>query len=399
MRNVIVLALAQMLSGSGLTVLVILGGIVGAELAPRPSLVTAPVTVSILAMALASVPAALLMRRIGRRTGFIIAAFVGAGGGLVGAAGLARDSFELFCASAALIGASIAFSQQYRFAAAESVPPAQISRAVSYVLAGSLGAALIGPQLALAGRWWLSEHEYAGSFLVVSALYLAAAGVLVRLKVASTVTSQSSVAADSVRDLFARPNYRIAVIAGVGGFMIMTFVMTATPISMHVVNHHSVDATAVVIQSHVLAMFLPSLASGHLIARFGERSIMLWGAVLLALCALMSLAGSQVMHYWLSLVLLGIGWNFLFVAGTTLLTRSLDDANRYRGQALNEFSIYGAQALASLLAGLAVQFVDWVFINLVTLPLLVVIFLAARRVPVETAALVDKDTGAGLLRR
>jgi MFS family permease len=377
LSNVIVLAIAQMLAGSGLTVLVILGGIIGAELAPRPSLVTAPVTMSIVAMALATVPAALMMRRIGRRAGFILATVIGAGGGGVGAQSVAVDSFELFCASAVLIGVSVAFSQQYRFAAAESVPAERASRAISYVLIGSLGAAIFGPQLALAGRWWFPQSEYAGSFLVVSMLYVAAAAVLMRLKLRAPARGEA-LAHGTLREVWSRPTFRVAVLASAGGFMIMSFVMTATPISMHVINHHSVEATTLVIQSHVLAMFLPSLASGHLIARFGERLIMLWGTALLATCAAISIAGHQVMHYWWGLVLLGVGWNFLFVAGTTLLTQSLDAANRHRGQAMNEFIVFGAQALASLLAGFAVQSLGWLAINLVTLPLLAVMFIAAR---------------------
>lgn len=380
MSNIIILAIAQVLSGSGLTVLVILGGIIGAELAPRPSLATAPLTVSIVAMALVSVPAALMMRRIGRRAGFILAAVIGAGGGLVGARSVAIQSFELFSLSAILIGASVAFSQQYRFAAAESVPPERVSRAISYVLIGSLGAALLGPQLALAGRWWFAQSEYAGSFVVVSALYLLAALVLVLLKPAARISSQSLDDAGSVRDVLGRPLFRVAVLASAGGFMVMSFIMTATPISMHRVNHHSVEATTLVIQSHVLAMFLPSLASGHLIARFGERLIMQWGAALLAVCVAIAATGQQVMHYWWGLVLLGVGWNFLFVAGTTLLTKTLDEAIRHRGQAINEFTVFGAQALASLLAGFAVQAFGWVAINLATLPLLVWMFVAARKV-------------------
>jgi MFS family permease len=379
LSNVIVLAIAQMLAGSGLTVLVILGGIIGAELAPRPALATAPITISIVAMALSTVPAALIMRRIGRRAGFILAAFIGAAGGGVGAQAVTFDSFELFCLSSVLIGISVAFSQQYRFAAAESVPTGLASRAISYVLIGSLGAALMGPQLALAGRWWFPESEYAGSFVVVSALYALAALVLIRLKLAVPGSSQSA-NAGAMKDIVARPMFRVAVLASAGGFMVMSFIMTATPISMHTVNHHNVEATTLVIQSHVLAMFLPSLVSGHLIARFGERTIMQWGVALLAACIAISATGQQVMHYWWGLVMLGIGWNFLFVAGTTLLTKTLDEAVRHRGQALNEFTVFGAQAMASLLAGFAVQTFGWVAINLVTLPLLAWMFLSARKV-------------------
>jgi MFS family permease len=373
------LATAQMLGSSGLTVVVILGGIVATQIAPRPSLATVPLSLAIVATALTTIPASLLMRRIGRRAGFIVGACVGLVGGLVAAQAVILADFLMFCAATLLMGSSMAFTQQYRFAAAESAPPERLSQAVSYVLIGSLGAAIVNPQLALAARWLVPGTQYAGSFIAVALLYAATIVVLARLQVPAPSVPRPTAATEAPRTPFATPQLRMAVFAGACAYAVMSFVMTAAPISMHNFDHHNVEATTWVIQSHVLAMYLPSLFTGHVIARFGERKVMIWGGVILSLCAIVSLFGHQFMHYWLGLVALGLGWNLLFVAGTTLLARSVDPASRHRAQALNDFVVFGSQACASLLAGLAVQQIGWQALNLVTLPLLAAMIFTAIR--------------------
>jgi MFS family permease len=373
------LATAQMLGSSGITVVVILGGIVAAQMAPRPSLATVPLSLAIVATALTTIPASLLMRRIGRRAGFMFGASVGLVGGLVAAQAIIRNDFLMFCAATVLMGSSMAFTQQYRFAAAESAPPERLSQAVSYVLIGSLGAAIVNPQLALAARWLVPGTEYAGSFVAVSLLYAATIVMLSRLNVPVPSAPRPATTSDAPRVPFATPQFRMAVFAGACAYAVMSFLMTAAPISMHNFDHHGVEATTWVIQSHVLAMYLPSLFTGHVIARFGERRVMICGGVILASCAVVSLFGRQFMHYWLGMVALGLGWNLLFVAGTTLLARSVDPASRHRAQALNDFTVFGSQACASLLAGLAVQQIGWQALNLVTLPLLAAMIFTAIR--------------------
>ena len=377
------LATAQLLGSSGLTVTVILGGIIAADIAPRPSLATVPISLAIVATALTTIPASLLMRRIGRRPGFIVGASVGLIGGLVAAQAVIGANFLLFCMATLLLGSSMAFTQQYRFAAAESAPPERLSQAISYVLVGGLGAALVNPQLALAAKWLIPGTLYAGSFVAVSVLYAATIAVLSRLHVPAPSVPHPAAASDAPRPRFATPQFRMAVFAGACAYAVMSFVMTAAPISMHHIDHHDVEATTWVVQSHVLSMYLPSLFTGHVIARFGERNVMMWGGALLATCAAVSLFGHQLMHYWLGLVTLGLGWNLLFVAGTTLLSRSVDPANRHRAQALNDFTVFGSQACASLLAGLAVQLLGWKALNLVTLPLLAAMIFTASRLRSE----------------
>jgi MFS family permease len=377
------LAAAQMLGSSGLTVTVILGGIIAADIAPRPSLATVPISLAIVATALTTIPASLLMRRIGRRAGFIVGASVGLIGGLVAAQAVIAANFLMFCAATLLLGSSMAFTQQYRFAAAESAPPERLSQAISYVLVGGLGAALVNPQIALAARWLIPGTLYAGSFVAVSILYAATIAVLSRLHVPAPSVPRPVAASHAPRTPFATPQFRMAVFAGACAYAVMSFVMTAAPISMHHIDHHDVEATTWVVQSHVLAMYLPSLFTGHVIARFGERNVMMWGGALLATCAGVSLFGHQLMHYWLGLVTLGLGWNLLFVAGTTLLSRSVDPASRHRAQALNDFTVFGSQACASLLAGLAVQLIGWKALNMVTLPLLAAMIFTASRLRSE----------------
>jgi MFS family permease len=378
LNSVLVLACAQALTATGLTVLILLGGIVAAELAPRAAWATVPVSLAVVAVALTTAPAVLLMRRIGRRAGFLAGAGIGAGAALLTAYAISRASFALFCAGAILFGMGTAFTQQYRFAAAECVPPERVSRAVSWILMGSLGAALIGPPLALLARRWLPA-EYAGSFLAVALLYLTAVCVLWMLRLPAPAAQSAQGRARSVGELLREPRYRLAVLAGVVAFGVMSFVMTAAPLSMHVHHQHSVEATTWVIQSHVLAMFLPSLFTGRLIGRFGERPMMMLGGALLAGCAGVSTLGAQVMHYWWGLVLLGVGWNLLFVAGTTMLARDFGGADRHRAQAFNEFTVFGVQACVSLLAGVAVHQIGWQLLNLATLPLLALMILAAVR--------------------
>jgi MFS family permease len=377
LRNVVILAVAQTLGSSGLTVVVILGGIIAAAMAPKASWATVPISLAIVATALTTVPAAMLMRRVGRRNGFMIGAGIGALGGLVASAAIVRADFMLFCAATLLLGGSMAFTQQYRFAAAESVVAERVSKAISYVLIGGLGAALLNPQIALAARWWIPDVEYAGSFIAVSVLYVAAILVLSRLQLPKPLPSPPE--SEVHGELHSSPQLRMAVFASASAYAVMSFLMTAAPISMHSVDHHNVEATTWVVQSHILAMYLPSLVTGHIVARIGERPVMMAGGVILAVCVVLSAQGRQFMHYWSGMVLLGLGWNLLFVAGTTLLARTVQGVDRHRVQALNDFTVFGSQACASLLAGLSLQYVGWTIMNLATLPLLAGVIFAASR--------------------
>ncbi len=375
--NLTLYFLAQVIFVSGSVLIVTLGGIVGSELAPHPSLATLPPSLMVVGTALATVPAALLMQRIGRRFGFASGAVLAAGGALLAALGLEIKSFALFTAAVGLIGATLAFSAQFRFAAAESVAPEKAGWAISIILLGSIGGAVIGPELATRSPGWIEGQPYQGALLAMAGLYALAASLLLLTRNPAPVSDAAN--REPGRPLLAiaaQPAFVVAVLAGVIGQGVMIFIMTATPISMHVVDGHSIDDTARVIQAHVVAMYLPSLASAPLIQRFGTHKLMTAGAVALSATVAVGLAGHELMHYWWALVLLGVGWNFLFVGGTTALVATYRPAERFRAQALNDFSIFGASALASLMAGALLHGFGWSAVLLSTLPALGLMLLA-----------------------
>ena len=383
--NLCLYFLAQVIFVSGSVLIITLGGIVGSEMAPHPSLATLPLSLMVVGTALATVPAALLMQRIGRRYGFACGAVLAACGALLAVLGLEINSFVLFTAAVGLIGATLAFSAQFRFAAAESVAPERAGWAISIILLGSIGGAIVGPELATRSPGWIPEQPYRGALLAMAGLYALAVLLLALTHNPAPPSDASSrEAGRSLLEIATQPAFAVAVLAGVVGQGVMIFVMTATPISMHVVDGHSIDDTARVIQAHVVAMYLPSLASAPLIQRFGAYKLMTAGAVTLSATVAVGLAGHELMHYWWALVLLGVGWNFLFVGGTTAVVAAYRPAEKFRAQALNDFSIFGVSALASLMAGALLHGFGWSAVLLSTLPALAImlaaiVYVSARR--------------------
>jgi MFS family permease len=383
MRNVFLLAAAQAVAASGTFVVVLLGGILGAGLAPSPEWATLPVSMAILGVAATTIPAAMLMQAIGRKRTFVLGAVLAAFSALGVAWAVGEHNFPFFCATVFVMGANMACVQQYRFAAVEFVAPERASVAVSVVMCGMLFAAFAGPQLALAARHWVASTEYAGSFIAVALLYVIGIVLLWRVEPPPSHVTHGGEPARTLGEIARQPRFMVAVLAGISGYAVMSFIMTATPLSMHVVDSMSVVDTKWVIQSHLLAMFVPSLVSGWMIARLGVKPMMSLGVTLMSLCIGISALGSQhLMHYWWGLVLLGAGWNLLFVAGTTLLTTTYRPSERFKAQAVNEFAVVGSQALASVLAGPAIQHLGWKVLNLASVPLLVAMaisLLALRR--------------------
>ena len=382
-RNVTVLTLCQFLSVSSSVLIVTLGGIIGAALTPDPVLATLPLSVMVVGTAAATVFAAMLMARVGRRRGFIAGACIAMVGAGIACLGLLHGQFGWFCAGIALVGVNTAFVQQYRFAAAESVLPGRAATAISLVLAGSIGGALFAPLLTNIG----ASHDHATSDAIT---YLPAIAAVIALQFVNAlvlaclreqpalVQAEHVAAARPLRKIVGQPRYMIAVLGGVVGYGTMTLVMTATPLSMHLTHGFSVEDTAGVIRSHVLAMYLPSLVSGTLIAWIGAPRLMFAGVVCIAGTVAVGLQGHALHHYAWSLVLLGVGWNFLYVGGTALLLQTYRENEKYTAQAVNEFSVFGSSALASLLAGSVIHWFGWNTLLLTTAPalLLMVIGLA-----------------------
>ena len=337
-----------------------MGGILGRSLAGNPALATLPLSMLIVATALCTVAAASIMSRIGRPRGFALGSGLGAAGAVCAWTATVVQSFALFCLGSILIGCATAFSQQYRFAATESVRAAAAPTAVAVVLTGSMAGAILGPGLVARGEAWIAGAQFGGTFAAIAACYVLAGAVLLGLRpLLSKAPEESGGESRPLRTIAGSRLFIVAVVGAAMGQGVMAFMMTAAPLAMHVVDGHSLAATAAVIQAHVLAMYAPSLVAGGLITRFGAGRIMMAGALILGVTLAAGLAGRELMHYGVSMVALGVGWNFLYVGGTALLARSYRPEERFRAQGLNDFIVLGCAAFGSLSAGAVMQLLGW----------------------------------------
>lgn len=368
-RNLWVLTVAQSLGGANAPIVISLGGLVGQHLSPDPGLITLPVSLLNLGLALGTLPAAYVMRRFGRRSGYLFGAGIGTISGLVAALGIALGSFVIFCLGTAAAGFYSSYVQSYRFAAADYHPGAESQKAISRVLIGGLVAAIIGPQLVIWTRDALPGTPFAGSF--VSQAALAALAVPVLLMLARSPSSRTSGAeAQGGRPLLkilGTSRYLLAIATGVVSYGLMTFVMTASPIAM--VGHgHSVDQAALGIQWHILAMYGPSFFTGRLMVRFGKERVAAVGLLLIGCSAAVALSGFDIAHFWVALILLGVGWNFGFIGATSMVADCYTPAERSTVQGANDFLVFGTVACASFSAGSLLHSSGWETINWVVLP-------------------------------
>jgi predicted MFS family arabinose efflux permease len=380
LRNVILLALGQALGMAGPGTVVLLGGIIGADIAPDPSLATLPASLGIVSTAVVSIPAALLMRRIGRKRGFMLGNLIAISGALLAVYAITQQSFVLFCLAIILIGQNGAFILQYRFAAAESVEPSQTGRAISLVLVGGILAGYLGPEIAQRTQSWLPTL-YTGSFAALAILYVIAILIQSLLRDIRAPKIEGEPKGRPLPVIARQPTYLVAVLAGVVSYGLMNFIMTATPIHMHTTGFTLQD-TAWVIQSHIIAMYSPSLITGFLVERLGTLRIMLAGTLLMVGTNVVAMLGVDLNNYWGALVLLGLGWNLLFVGGTVLLTTTYRPEERFKSQAANDFTIFLMQAISSFSAGAVLSSAGWMIINWFALSVLLVagiVFLLQRK--------------------
>ncbi len=382
-RNLLLLFTCQVVFVSGTVVLVTIGGIIGHSLAVDPSFATLPVAFMVVGTACATVPAAMCMQALGRRGGFSVGVCVAALGACVAYFAVTAGSFWGFCGATVLIGSSLGFSQQFRFAAAESVNAPIVSHAISFILVGSIVGAFLAPEIIRVsiamsdGASAESAAVYGNAFLIILGLYVVAGVVVQGLR--GLVVQDEEVAQAEPRPLKTialTPLFITAVVAGVVGQGVMTYIMTATPISMNVSSGFSIQDTSEVIRAHVIAMYVPSLFTPFLIARFGLMKVIVLGAIIFAVTLFIGLAGHHYMHYWWSMVLLGVGWNFLFVSGTTLLTQTYRPAERFKCQAVNDFSVFAGSAAASLLAGTVLHAFGWETLLVSAWPGIAIVLLA-----------------------
>jgi predicted MFS family arabinose efflux permease len=288
------------------------------------------------------------------------------------ASATAAGNFAAFCTATFVLGAAGACVAQYRFAAAESVDARHTGRAISLVLVGGIIAGALGPEIGRRGRYWFGA-EFSGGFVVVALVQLVALALLTGLRIPAPAALERAPERVPARVFFARPTFVLAVVAAGVASATMSFLMTATPISMHVHDAHSVDDAAFVIQSHVIAMFAPSLVTGWLVDRLGLLRMMTAGAIVLGAAIGVTSSSHSVAAYWTGLVLLGLGWNLLFIGATVLLTRSHSPAERFRAQGLNDLTVFGSQALASLAAGAVLHRFGWTVMNIAAAPFLLAV--------------------------
>ena len=386
-KNVWLLTFSQALFLSVSSLVVFAGGLVGTQLAPIENLATLPVASIVIGTALTIPPVNLLMKFVGRRKAFFILALFSILVAFFASYAISISSFYLFCLSTFLLGTTYSTVLQFRFAAMESVNKELLPKAASMVLVGGIAAAFLGPEIAVLGKDLLSV-EYAGSFILLAALF--AVGIIFLVGFKTPVFKEEKVEEETQRPIKAivkQPTFWIAMLSATIGYAVMSFIMTATPVSMHVMDGHTLGHTKWVVQSHIIAMFLPSLFTAWIIKKVGIYRMMIGGLIIYLLCIGIAFVSQDLSNYWISLVLLGVGWNFLFIGGTTLLPQSYRPNERFKVQALNDFVIFGIQAIASLSAGWFIYAVGWNMLLLINLPfiffLLVILTIRWRKVSKE----------------
>jgi MFS family permease len=369
-RNALVLAVAMALGGSSPAIVVSLGGLVGQALASNKELATLPVSLLNLGLALGTIPAAVLMRRAGRRIGYMVGAAIGLFGGCLAASGIASFSFVLFCLGTLVIGMYGSFNQSYRFAATDAASEAFKPRAIAWVMTGGLAAGIVGPQTVIWTRDAIQAAPFAGAFLGQAALALLSM-IVVSLLRPAPISVAPKAGGRPLSEIVRQPRFIVAVVAGLVSYSLMTFMMTAAPLAM-IGCGHPIDAAALGIQWHILAMFGPSFFTGRLIGRFGKERVTAAGLLLTALAAGVGLSGIGIAHFWTSLILLGVGWNFGFIGATALVTDCYRPEERAKVQAANDFLIFGSVAVASFSSGKLLNAGGWETVNWLVFPPVVV---------------------------
>ena len=373
-RNMGLLVAAQSLGGASPPIIISLGGLVGQQLSSNPTASTLPVSIYQLGLALSTLPAAWLMNRMGRRAAYVLGAILGVISGVVAAQGIAHSHFITFCIGTALAGFYAACVQSYRFAATDLVgEPGEQAKAISRVMIGGLIAAIIGPQVVIWTRDLQPATPFAGSFYSQAFLALLALPLLIALRLPPPQSKALAKGeARPLTEIARSPQFIVACAAGVVSYGLMAFLMTAAPMAM-VGCGHSVGEAAMGIQWHVLAMFAPSFFTGKLISRFGKRCITALGLLMIGAAGALALMGLDIFHFWSSLILLGVGWNFGFIGATAMLTECYRPVERAKVQALNDFLVFGTVAVASFGSGQLLHTAGWNGINIGMLPLVAVV--------------------------
>jgi predicted MFS family arabinose efflux permease len=370
-RTALILAASQAIIGSAAVAAFSLGALAGQHLlGADKSLATAPITGFNVGVALGAIPAAWLIRLLGQRQGFLTGTVVTALGGLISTLALFQASFWLFVAGMIGIGLGGAFVQQFRFAAADNAPPEFKAKAISFVLAGGVFTAVIGPQIVIFTHDLLAPVMFAGSFAAIPVVAAVGAVLLSRLRVPAK-TSGPAVYVDgparSLAEIAAQPQFSVGLLCAVGSYALMSFVMTGAPLAM-VGCGFSPDEATLGISWHVMAMFGPSFFTGALIARFGKETIVATGLIILIACAVVALSGIELWQFWTSLILLGLGWNFAFIGATAMVAGTYRNSEKGKVQGLHDFILFTSVAFGSLASGAVYNAWGWDMLNWIVFP-------------------------------
>ena len=377
-RNLFLLISSQVFAFTAATVTVFISGIIGSQLSPIKTLSTLPPSIYVVGTAAATIFAAKIMSIIGRRLGFVFSSVVGSISCLIGAYAIMIESFFIFCIAKFILGATMAFTHQYRFAAAESVEKEKAPKAISSLLLAGIVAAFLGISLSNYTKNFVSDYLYVGSYLTLAILTLIPSFLLFFFRDTKEISFASNEESKSRNylEFLSDPKFLQAITSAAFAYAVMSFLMTATPISMHIVHHLSLEKTGIVLQFHVLAMFLPSLFTGNLIKKFGYSNMMYAGVLFYILTILMSFFEPSFLNYFISLIFLGIGWNFLFISGTSLLVTTYKPEEKFKAQGFNDLLVFSSMAIASLSAGVLISLASWKTVNLFCIPFLILIVLS-----------------------
>ncbi len=370
-RNAVVLAVTQALAGANNTVMLATGAIVGSMLAPDKVYATVPITVYVIGMWLGTLPVGKLARHYGRRTAFQVGTAFGVASGLLGYFAVMQASFVLFNMGAFCCGLYAAAHQAYRFAAADTASESFRPRAISWVMVGGVFAAILGPQLVIATKEIWPPYLFAASFLAQAAVAAVASLVLTLVRIPKPPRIQAGGEGRPLSEILRQPRFVVAVICGVASYAMMNMVMTSAPLAMVQCNHSVTDA-ALGLQWHVLGMYAPSFFTGSLIARFGIERVIGAGFLLLLASAGISMAGITLWHFWLGLILLGVGWNFGFIGATAMVTQCHRPEERTRVQSFNDFLVFGSMAIGSFASGNLLAVYGWIVVNGVVFPVVAI---------------------------
>jgi len=386
-KNLSLLISSQVFGFTAANVTVFLSGIIGSQLTTIKSLATFPPSIYVVGIAISTIFAAKVMSIIGRRLGFVLASIGSSLACLLAAYSIFINSFIIFSFSCFLLGTGMAFIHQYRFAAAETVEKDKAPKAVSMLLLAGIVSAFIGITLANKTKDLISDHIYVGSYIALACLTIMPAIFLTFYK-NSKITNKNNLTYSNVRtykEFVSDPKFLQAMVAATFGYVVMAFLMTATPISMHYVHKLSVDKVGLVIQFHVLGMFLPSLFTGNLIKRFGFSNIMYMGVFFYALTISLSLFEPTFINYFASLICLGIGWNFLYISGTSLLVTTYNEQEKFKAQGFYDLIVFSATAMEVLSAGILISLLSWKIVNFMCIPFLIIILFVILRADIKKA--------------